>query len=151
MIKHFTATTYLIDPKFEHTLLLFHRKFNSWLPPGGHIHPNETPEEAARREIREEIGDVDIKFIPNGEEPHKFDKRTETLLLPHIMLSEEIEKSHYHLDMIFYAIIPKKDYISPENLNLKWFSLREIQNENKIFENVQKLAINGFHLRKQYY
>ncbi|RLT58768.1 MAG: NUDIX domain-containing protein [Chloroflexi bacterium] len=37
-------------------LLHFHRKLGRWLPPGGHVEPNELPDEAARRETLEETG-----------------------------------------------------------------------------------------------
>ena len=37
-------------------LLHFHRKLGRWLPPGGHVEPNELPDEAARRETIEETG-----------------------------------------------------------------------------------------------
>ncbi len=37
-------------------LLHFHRTLGRWLPPGGHVEPNELPDEAARRETIEETG-----------------------------------------------------------------------------------------------
>lgn len=37
-------------------LLHFHGKLGRWLPPGGHVEPNELPDEAARRETLEETG-----------------------------------------------------------------------------------------------
>ncbi len=39
-------------------LLHFHRNLGRWLPPGGHLEPNELPDEAARRETIEETGIV---------------------------------------------------------------------------------------------
>ena len=53
MHRHFTATAFIIDSKGR-TLLLWHKRLNRWMPPGGHIDDNETPEEAARRECKEE-------------------------------------------------------------------------------------------------
>lgn len=38
------------------TLVIFHKRLGKWLPPGGEIHPGETPLEAARRELFEETG-----------------------------------------------------------------------------------------------
>lgn len=38
------------------TLVIFHKRLRKWLPPGGEIHPGETPLEAARRELFEETG-----------------------------------------------------------------------------------------------
>ncbi|MEW6048934.1 MAG: NUDIX domain-containing protein, partial [Bacillota bacterium] len=37
-------------------LLMFHRRYRKWLPPGGHIRPGELPDEAAVREVQEETG-----------------------------------------------------------------------------------------------
>ena len=54
--KHFTATTYIVHANQPITLLHYHRKLRTWLPPGGYLEKNETPFEAAIREIHEETG-----------------------------------------------------------------------------------------------
>lgn len=36
--------------------LVHHRRFNGLLPPGGHVESGETPDQAAVRETREELG-----------------------------------------------------------------------------------------------
>ena len=36
-------------------LLIYHKILNKWLPPGGHIEKNETPDEAVNREFEEEL------------------------------------------------------------------------------------------------
>ena len=45
-------------------VLSYHRKHASWETQGGHIEANETPEEAARRELYEESGITADKLIP---------------------------------------------------------------------------------------
>lgn len=54
LTRDFTATTFVVHER--RTLLLLHRKLGAWFPPGGHIDPNELPDEAALREVREETG-----------------------------------------------------------------------------------------------
>lgn len=126
------------------TLFMLHPKFHKWLPPGGHMEPNETPEEAARREIAEETGVLDVNFIAKRFNEEFTDSRTEMLLKPHFIMSQLIEQNHYHLDMIFFAKVQEKEYVSPEKHNLKWFSVDDVKNEKEIFENVKKLALYGF-------
>jgi 8-oxo-dGTP diphosphatase len=57
------VTTYVINRKGEF-LLLFHRKLNKWVPPGGKVESDETPDAAAMRECYEETG-VSIELIGN--------------------------------------------------------------------------------------
>ncbi|MDH5402852.1 MAG: NUDIX domain-containing protein [Candidatus Heimdallarchaeota archaeon] len=142
--KHFTATTYIFDPKQPQTLLHFHPKLNSWLPAGGHLEANEAPHEAALREIYEEIGDCTINLISgNSSELLQIDDRGKFLPMPHYLLSEKIEEYHYHLDWIFYAWL-----IGDVDLNFKngfrWFSKSEIVTLENCFENVKQLALIGF-------
>ena len=55
-MRHFCASAYIVNPENKKVLLVKHKKYNKWLQPGGHIEDNETPEEAAIRELREETG-----------------------------------------------------------------------------------------------
>ncbi len=42
--------------KDDKVLLVLHKKHNEWLPPGGHIEQNESPNDAVLREVMEETG-----------------------------------------------------------------------------------------------
>ena len=44
MTRDFTVATFVVHE--GKVLLLWHRKLGMWLPPGGHIEPNELPDEA---------------------------------------------------------------------------------------------------------
>jgi 8-oxo-dGTP pyrophosphatase MutT (NUDIX family) len=51
------AFSIAVYPRFGDELLLIkHKRLGVWLPPGGELEPDETPLEAAARELREETG-----------------------------------------------------------------------------------------------
>ena len=54
--RHPVSYTVLIDPDDGSSLLADHLKAELWLPPGGHVEPDEHPADAARREAAEELG-----------------------------------------------------------------------------------------------
>ena len=54
-IRHFTASAVVLDDN-DRVLLVHHNGIGLWLNPGGHVDENETPAEAAVREVAEETG-----------------------------------------------------------------------------------------------
>lgn len=67
MTRRFTASVF---PVFNGKVLLIkHKKLDMWLPPGGKLEPNETPFEAAERELFEETG-LSGTFPEMRNEPH---------------------------------------------------------------------------------
>lgn len=48
------ADTYIVSG--DAVLLRLHEKYNMWLAPGGHVDPGEDLNEAALREVWEEVG-----------------------------------------------------------------------------------------------
>jgi 8-oxo-dGTP diphosphatase len=52
---HLASYAVLIDPADNSTLLVDHILADLWLPPGGHVEPDEHPADAAAREIGEEL------------------------------------------------------------------------------------------------
>ena len=54
---HFTASAFVLSPDGEALLLIYSRKFERWLQPGGHVDPSdESVAAAAVREVLEETG-----------------------------------------------------------------------------------------------
>lgn len=60
--RQYCASAYTIDFKNKKVLLMFNKKLNKWLQPGGHIEYTETPTETAIRETKEETG-IDIQIV----------------------------------------------------------------------------------------
>ena len=102
-IRHFTVTAFVaLDGA---TLLHWHRKVGLWLPPGGHIEANETPEHAALRETLEETG-LHVQILPTAA-PFDYDDPPQ-LITPAAMMLEPIgayrgEPAHQHMDFIFFT------------------------------------------------
>ena len=64
MERHFTVTGFVVEG--DRTLLHWHRKLQIWLPPGGHIDPDEDPIQAVVREVLEETG-ITADVVPHDE------------------------------------------------------------------------------------
>ena len=62
MFKYFTATGVVFN-EINEILLVKHKRFGVWLPPGGLLEENEAPHEAVVREILEETG-IKVEIIP---------------------------------------------------------------------------------------
>jgi bis(5'-nucleosidyl)-tetraphosphatase len=69
MIFEHSAGAVIFRPEADKLyFLLLHYEEGHWGAPKGHIEKNESIEDTARREIREETGLTDIDFIPGFEE-----------------------------------------------------------------------------------
>ncbi len=151
MKRHFTATAFIVDSN-KRTLLLWHKRLQRWMPPGGHLDENETPEDAARRECKEETG-LDIEIIGDTS-PDLFTENPaegRMLIKPIAMLLEEIpaspernEPAHQHMDFLFIAKpLDESQTITiaaAESGDQRWFTRNEIEaldTATEIFANVK--------------
>lgn len=139
MERHFTATVYIL----HHQKLLLHKhaKLGKWLPPGGHVEPNEMPPDAARRETLEETG-LEIEFV--GEENLHVDAcNAKSFKRPFLCLLEEIpqtktQAAHQHMDMIYVA---KPIGGQLNNNEFQWLSLAELEAmQNELFPDTLQVA-----------
>ncbi len=109
-------------------LLIHHKKLNKWLPVGGHIDANETPDDALRREIREETGlEIDFVHYPLPRRGNKNDHA-----LPFYVNKHHITDIHFHY-CLFYLCKPKTtniDIAKKEILSYGWFSQNELKSLN---------------------
>ncbi len=152
MERHFTATVFVFD-QADRVLLLWHKRLQKWMPPGGHIDPNELPEEAAKRECLEETGlEVEIEGEPQTDVFAHSPTEGRMLLKPFTMLLENIpaseergEPAHQHIDFIFRARVshtPEAVHNEREAEDIRWFTGDEVLelSSEKIFENVRLLS-----------
>ena len=80
---HVTGSGFVVGERG--IVLLRHLKIGTWLQPGGHLDPGETPWNAARREVVEETG-MNVDFL--GETPE----------LAHVSV-HDVPDGHTHLDL----------------------------------------------------
>ena len=106
MERHFTATGFLVQD--DATLLHWHGKLQCWLPPGGHMEPNEDPVQAVLREVAEETG-VDAEIVPTGGVGSALEYPREVTPPLTIMvedIDDPVQGFHQHIDFI-YVCRPK--------------------------------------------
>lgn len=132
--RDFTATTFVVD--HDKTLLLLHRKLGKWFPPGGHIEPNELPDRAALREVREECG-LAAELLTPG-------RAIGTIAMlpqPYCILLENITPGHQHIDLIYFARVIGGTLALAEReaLAARWFSWDEL-GEPEIAEDICELG-----------
>ena len=63
MERHFTVSGFVSHS--GKTALHFHGIANLWLPPGGHVEPDEDPIQAVQREVLEET-DIPVEVVRTG-------------------------------------------------------------------------------------
>jgi 8-oxo-dGTP pyrophosphatase MutT (NUDIX family) len=119
LTRDFTVAVFVIHEC--RVLLQFHRKLNRWLPPGGHIEPNELPDEAAVREVMEETGVACV--LTGGTRMHFADPTLPVQLTsPAGIQLEQIGPDHQHIDLIYFATgAPAKS--RPQ---VGWFAVDEL-------------------------
>jgi ADP-ribose pyrophosphatase YjhB (NUDIX family) len=97
LTRDFTVATFVV--RGNRVLLLWHRKLQMWLPPGGHVEPNELPDDAAIREVAEEAG-VEVELVGERGLPIA---RPRQLVRPAGIQLEAIRPGHEHIDLIYFA------------------------------------------------
>lgn len=100
LTRDFTVAVFVIHN--GHVLLHLHQKLGIWLPPGGHIEPNELPDEAAVREVLEEAGIVIELFGSRGIQTDDPEMPLQ-LVRPEGIQLEHIAEDHEHIDLIYFA------------------------------------------------
>ncbi len=136
MIRHFTATGFVVHQ--DATLLHWHQKVREWLPPGGHVEPNEDLVQATLREIKEETG-FDAEIVPTQPVPDI--SNLELVAAPYAVMIEDViddvHGKHQHIDHIYFARVTGVPGDLPGSVEKRpnapdgwrWVTLSELQAE----------------------
>jgi|SRR5665213_1251063 len=113
---HFTSEVFIVHR--DKVLLRMHPKLNIWLSIGGHIEAGEDPNQAALREVREEVG-LDVELW-GGRKTFHVDEESFKNLVPPVALNRHITGTgHEHVTLVFFAT-SKTDAVIPENDGDQW-------------------------------
>src|SRR3989344_5859609 len=94
----FTAEVFIVHQ--DKVLLRKHDKYKIWLSIGGHIELDEDPNQAALREVKEEVGlGVDLY------NPHStpFPISSGELIPPIFVNRHRINEKHEHVTLVYFA------------------------------------------------
>jgi len=115
---HLVSYFAVISPTEKKILLVDHRNAQLWLPPGGHVEPNEHPKDTVKREIREELG-IDADFL------------LECPLFVTISKTSGAATGIGHTDVSLWYVLngctqERLNYDREEFKQIRWFGLDEI-------------------------
>lgn len=132
MKRHFCASVFVINPENKKILLIKHKKFNKWVQPGGHIEDDETPEEAALREVYEETG-VRVKLLGT-----RF-PREDDFIRPLGIQKNRGSNGDLHVDITYVGVPINRDQLTlnkEEATDINWFSRSELD-EIELFPDIR--------------
>ena len=121
---------YTVDVFVVHNdkvLIRKHEKYHKWFAVGGHIELDEDPNEAAIREVKEEVN-LDIRLIDTRMFREERPNQRE-LIAPMGLNRHRISDTHEHIAM-FYAAVSDSNDVVPENPNDEWVWCKEEEIES---------------------
>jgi ADP-ribose pyrophosphatase YjhB (NUDIX family) len=137
--KHFTASAVIV--KEGKVLLVYHKKMDVWLYPGGHIEENETPDQTVVREVMEETS-LPVEIIGEKDETLADVAADVSILYQPYAVLCELVGNHYHNDMVYLCAIKGEDaqikHDARESDAIGFFGLGELD-EIKLFPNFKAL------------
>jgi 8-oxo-dGTP pyrophosphatase MutT (NUDIX family) len=110
----------------DKALLVYHKKYDEWVPIGGHIDLDEDPEEALFKEIREECG---LKVRVLSTKPSIAHPGVKPILTPSYVDVHRISKTHKHIAFIYLGVASsdRVKLLEREHREYRWLSEKEIR------------------------
>ncbi len=102
----------------DKVLLRLHEKYKIWLSVGGHIELDEESNQAALREVKEEVG-LDVNLLDDLRPFESEDGEYKELIPPKFLNMNRISPTHQHVTLTYFAKTDN-DNIKPESPEDKW-------------------------------
>ncbi len=122
----FTAEVFIVYQ--NKVLLRIHDKYKKWLSVGGHIELDEEPNQAAIREVREEVG-LEVVLYHNPSHALVEHQGYKELIPPEFMNIHRINDIHQHISLVYFATTDTDQLILSETEKsdgCKWFTKQEL-------------------------
>ena len=137
----FTVEVFIIFK--DKVLLRKHDKYKIWLSIGGHIELDEYPNQAAIREVKEEVG-LNIQLYSPKDNYFFQKKNYKELTQPIFMNRQRINNSHEHVTLVYFARAETDNLVlskTEKTEECKWFTEKELKNpRHQINQNIQVYA-----------
>jgi 8-oxo-dGTP pyrophosphatase MutT (NUDIX family) len=123
----FTVEVFIVHN--NKVLLRKHDKYGIWLSIGGHIELDEDPNQAALREVREEVG-IEAKL---ADDLLIFTEPSPTyveLIPPKFLNRHTIKEGHEHVCLSYFATCDSPEFTNQESEKsdaIRWFSAAELE------------------------
>jgi 8-oxo-dGTP diphosphatase len=122
----FTVEVYIIHN--NKVLLRKHDKYKVWLSVGGHIELDEDSNQAAIREVKEEVG-LDVELYHDASYHVNVSEGYKDLIPPQFMNRHRINETHEHITLVYFAKSDTDKLILSETEkaeDCRWFSKTEL-------------------------
>lgn len=148
VIKHATASTYVFGlfPAGWRLGLIVHPIFGRLMIPGGHVEPDESAPEAARREVAEETGlAVRLAVPPAVPAPAELTALRRLVSPPWWIMEQPVEHDHHlgqphiHLDHLYVAVASAVEPVTEPAHPFGWYDLAELAGLH-MFQDTRLLA-----------
>ncbi len=116
--RHLVSYVVMVDPDDGSSLLVDHISAGLWLPPGGHVEPDEHPADTARRELQEELA-VDPASL----------RRLETPAFLTVTRTVGLQPAHTDVSLWFVVSGHRKMKLEPdltEFRSARWWTPNEV-------------------------
>lgn len=137
----FTVEVFIVHN--NKVLLRKHDKLGIWLSVGGHIELDEDPNQAAVREVKEEVG-LDITLLtnlrPNSEKTPGYTE----LIPPYFLNMQQNTPTHKHVTLVYIATAKTDKIIQPdthEKSECIWLTKDELVKRTDIKSTVKQYGL----------
>lgn len=126
-------------------LLRWHDKYNIWLSVGGHIELDEDPNEAAIREVKEEVG-LDIELDDSLRQYEEESEDYKELIPPYFMNIHKISETHRHLTLTYFAKANSDEIVESDDEKSEkweWMSKEDLEKAKDLKPSVKFYALKA--------